>query len=531
MNRRPTAAAAVMTTVRAYGVDTVFGVPGTHNLELYRPLPALGIRAVTTRHEQGAGFAADGWAQRSGLPGVVLATSGPGLLNVLSAAASAQCESRPLLVLAPGPPTRTRGRDMGMLHQSGDIAAAAAHLLGRSVRTESAEQAVEEVHRAFAMCATGRPHATLVEIPLDILETPVDLAPDLLTARTPGAAPAAQPSEVARADDLLSAAERPVILAGGGARAAGSQVLTLAELLGAPVVTTVNGKGVIDERHPLALGCEIRLAELVDRCNAADPLIVVGSRLGAAEFWDRTVCPPSMVRIDIDPAQVRVNAAPTVALVGDAAVVLEQILAGLPGPARRPPTGLEAVRQAVRSRAEQMAPDLVEVNRAVTAALPGNTIVAGDSSQVTYLGTCGTFTAREPAQLLYMPTYATLGYGVPAALGAALAEPTRPVVAVVGDGALAFSLQELLTVVQERVRLVIVCVDNGGYGEIRANMTARAIGPFAVDLVQPDWVALATAIGMVGARATTASRLTEAVGVGLAREGATLIHVPLPLRG
>ncbi|WP_427129668.1 thiamine pyrophosphate-binding protein [Pseudarthrobacter sp. S9] len=271
---------AVMTTLRNYGIDTIFGIPGTHNLEFYRHLAPLGIHPVTSRHEQGAGYGADGWSQMTGLPGVVITTSGPGLLNAMSAAATAYCESRPLIILSPGAPRGSEFSDIGSLHETRDPTGAVRALIGRSTRVSTGAEAVEVIHEAFALFAHGRPRPVHIEIPLDLLESANDVDPQLCAARDLGPARNAAADALAAAVAVLAQAANPVILAGGGSLRAGSALLELAETLQAPVVTTLNGKGAIPESHPLSLGSDIRLSAAQDLCNSADALLVIGSKVG-----------------------------------------------------------------------------------------------------------------------------------------------------------------------------------------------------------------------------------------------------------
>ena len=195
-----TAGRAVLETIRAYGVTTIFGIPGTHNLELYRPLADLGIRAVTNRHEQGSGYGADGWSLQTGMPGVVVTTSGPGLLNALSAAGTAYCESRPMIILSPGPARGREFADVGTLHETKDQLAAASAVVEWGRRVMSAAEAVTAVHDAFALFATGRPRPVYIEVPLDLLEeeaegiTPDDLASRAFPPAAPGSGRPRQPA-------------------------------------------------------------------------------------------------------------------------------------------------------------------------------------------------------------------------------------------------------------------------------------------------------------------------------------------------
>jgi len=523
-----TAGRAVLETVRNYGVTAVFGIPGTHNLELYRPLADLGMRAVTNRHEQGSGYGADGWAQQTGLPGVVITTSGPGLQNAMSAIGTAFCESRPLLVISPGVALGAEFRDVGTLHETKDATAMVGAIAEWSRRVTSAADAVDAVHDAFELFRTGRPRPVHIEIPLDVLEAP---------AGVPAAARAARPvPKPARGDaaamreavGLLTGARRPVIVAGGGATRAGRAVTALAERLGAPVLTTLNGKATLDERHPLSLGSNLRLDAARRVAEDADVLLVLGSKLGEAELWvPRLDARGAVIRVDISPAQLGKNLDAAVGIAGDCQAVAEDLLAALPDDPR-PPRELADERAAIPAETSATLPETVALAEAIAAALPHDAIVAGDSSQIVYMALANVLRQSRPHSLLYTPTYATLGYGLPAAIGARVAQPEggRPVIAVVGDGALMFCVNEFATAVEQRLDLTVVCVDNGGYAEIKQNEVDRGIPPVGVDLVQPEWVALAHAFGATGRRADTLDDIEPALVAAMAAGGVQLVHIP-----
>jgi acetolactate synthase-1/2/3 large subunit len=521
-----TAGRAVLETIRAYGVTAIFGIPGTHNLELYRPLADLGIRAVTNRHEQGSGYGADGWAQQTGLPGVVITTSGPGLQNAMSAIGTAFCESRPLLVLSPGVALGAEFADVGTLHETKDATAMVGAIAEWSRRVRSAAEAVEAVHDAFALFRTGRPRPVHIEIPLDVLESPADVPAERRQARPAPAPVAGDADAVAEAARLLAGAARPVIVAGGGSTRAAAEILTLAERLGAPVLTTLNGKGVLDEGHPLSLGSNLRLGAARAVAETADVLLVIGSKLGEAELWaPRLDAGGAVVRIDISPAQLDKNLAATVGVTGDAVAVTRALIERLPTDAPAP-RDLAAEREAIAQETREAAPDAVALAEVIAGALPDDAIVAGDSSQIVYLALANVLRSQHPHSLLYTPTYATLGYGLPAAIGARVAQTERPVVTVIGDGALMFCVNELATAIEQRLDVTIVCVDNGGYAEIRQNEVDRGIAPVGVDLVQPDWAALATAFGGVGRRVARREDIADSIRAAIAEGGVQLVHIP-----
>ncbi|PQZ60057.1 MULTISPECIES: thiamine pyrophosphate-binding protein [unclassified Microbacterium] len=521
-----TAGRAVLETIRAYGVTAIFGIPGTHNLELYRPLADLGIRAVTNRHEQGSGYGADGWAQQTGLPGVVITTSGPGLQNAMSAIGTAFCESRPLIVLSPGVPLGAEFADVGTLHETKDASAMVGAIAEWSRRVASAAEAVEAVHDAFDLFRTGRPRPVHIEIPLDVLEAPADVSAEARKPRPVSARVAGDEAALAEAARLLAAAKNPVIVAGGGAVDAAHEVTTLAERLGAPVLTTLNGKGVVDERHPLSLGSNLRLAAAREVAEDADVLLVVGSKLGEAELWaPRLEARGSVIRVDISPAQRDKNLAATVGITGDAAAVLDALLTALPADAR-PARDLTDARTAIAAEMRETAPETVALAEIIADALPEDAIVAGDSSQIVYMALGSVLQSAHPHSLLYTPTYATLGYGLPAAIGAAVAQTEHPVVTVIGDGALMFCVNEVVTAVEQRLDVTIVCVDNGGYAEIRQNEVDRGMVPIGVDLVQPDWAALATAFGATGRRVESRDDIASSIRAAITDGGVQLVHIP-----
>ncbi|MDR6611439.1 thiamine pyrophosphate-dependent enzyme [Leifsonia sp. 1010] len=524
---RRTTGWAVIETLRGYGVDSVFGIPGTHNLEFYRPLTALGVHPVTTRHEQGAGYAADGWSLQTGKPGVVITTSGPGLLNALSAAGTAYCESRPMILLAPGPARGHEFADVGTLHETKDQLGAASAIVEWGRRVQSDEEAVEAVHDAFALFATGRPRPVYIEVPLDLLEEETELSPEVVAPRRPAGIPAPDSAAIADAARLLAAASDPVILAGGGSRRATAELRALAERLGAPVITTLNAKGVLDEHHPLSLGANLRLAAARNRARDADVLLVVGSKLGEAELWvERLEARGRVIRIDVLESQLDKNQPADIGIVADAAAALAALAEALGAGEPSTDARVEETLAAVAAECADLSPVNTAIADAIAAALPADAIVTTDSSQIGYWGLLNRLRVATPNSTPYMATYATLGYGLPAAIGSRIATPHRPVFAVVGDGALMFSLQEFMTVVEQRLDITVIVVDNGGYAEIKQNEADAGIAPIGVDLAQPDWAALAAAFGGTGHRVRSAGELAEAVAVASDAGGLHLIHLP-----
>ncbi len=523
-----TGGAAVIDSLVAHGVTDVFGIPGTHNLELYRYLPESGIRHIVTRHEQGAGYAADGYARVSGRPGVLITTSGPGITNAVTALATAYADSVPTLAISPGAPRGRVGADVGWLHEVKNQQAALDAVTARSIRAEAADDIPDIVADIFEGFATRRPRPVHLEVPVDVLEGEWARIP---CTRRPLPAPVrAGLAAVEAVAVALAGAERPLVVAGGGARRAAGELRALAEL-GVPVLTTVNGKGALDESHPSSLGAGARLAAAHAAVNDADVLLVVGSELGDSDLWGGAVDPGrnherTVVRIDLDPAQVHKNVRADLPVVADAVLALRDIVdvlrdKGVHGWDSSRAAGIRAELDA--EAAEAGAP-WEPIQRSLAEALPPDTVVAGDSSQVTYYGTVHSWPFTPASRLLYPTGYATLGYGLPAAIGAKVAAPERSVIALFGDGAAMFSIQELITATEQGLAIPVVIVDNGGYAEIREQMVDRGIAPQAVDLYRPDVPALARAIGAHGIEAASVEELGPLAARALSADRPTVIY-------
>lgn len=521
--------AAVVRALAVHGTDVVLGIPGTHNLGLYAQLPAHRIGHVTPRHEQGGGYAADAYARVSGRPGVLFATTGPGILNAATALAQAWSDSSPVLAVSPGMPTGHPGRATGLLHEARDQHAALAALVDRVVRVDTPAAAAEGVRDAFAAFRSGRPRPWHLEVPLDRLDD-VDEVPDELFLPVTADRPRADPGLARAAAALLAGAERPAVVLGGGARGASAQALALVEALGCPAVTSTNGKGVLPESHPSSLGCGLHLAAVQRWLRAADVVLVVGCELAESDAW--TTAPlvtGRVVRIDLDREQRDLNApAADVMLVADAAQALEAVTAELVAvrPADRRHPGVPAgLRTAVRQEAESLGARWLPLLRGLRAALPGDAVLATDNAMVAYYGAAACFPVEKSRSYLFPTGFGTLGFALPAAIGAALGAPDRPVAALTGDGGLQFTVNELGTARSLGRPLPVVVVDNGGFGEIRAQQAARGAPAVGVDLVSPDWTQLAAAYGAgcVRVEATSGSAaaedqvadaVTAALGVG-----------------
>jgi 5-guanidino-2-oxopentanoate decarboxylase len=505
----------------AHGVGLVFGIPGTHNLELYAHLERHGIRHVSPRHEQGAGYAADGYARATRRPGVAITTAGPALMNIAAAAGQAQSDSVPLLIVSPGMPRAHPAASSGYLHEMPSQQRAMSGVVERSVRVMSHAELGRELADAFAAFRSRRPRARYLEVPLDLLaeraETQVPVAPEVGPAPPPHSA-------VAAAAELLARAERPGVIAGGGAAGAAAALVALADRLGAPVVTTANGKGTIPDEHPLALGARINFAPARAWLESCDAVLAVGTELGESDLWGPPLKLTGLVRVDVDPAQAHSNAVADVSVIADARPALEALAAALPTGAATAPgeTAAELVRAALEPEVRKQAAPWLDW----LPAIPDDAIVTGDSAMCCYYGALPALPRERPREFLYPAGFGTLGYAVPAAIGAALGRPDRRVLALSGDGGLMFTLPELASAAALRIPLPVVVFVNDGYGEIRNEMVDAGNPPVGVDLPPPDLPAAARALGCEGAHAADPQALAAAIEAAFERRVPTLITVP-----
>ncbi len=503
---------SLIALLEARGVEVVFGIPGVHTIELYRGLAGSAIRHVTPRHEQGAAFMADGYARVSGKPGVVFVITGPGLTNTLTAMAQARAESVPMLVVSSVNRRETLGKGFGYLHELPDQQGLIATLALQSERVEAPQELPAAVDRAFRRLTDGRSGPVHIEIPLDVLSQAAG-AEEALPSRPAPAAP--DEDAIAAAAALAAAAERPLILAGGGARHAQSPLRSLAERLSAPVVTTCNGRGLL-HRHPLAVPASPSLKAVRTLMAAADLVIAAGTELGPTDYDMYAdggfVLPEQLVRIDIDPAQLARLPA-RVGIAADAQAGLDRLLGALPRALATDGSGAARAEAARAAAWAEIGPDMQNQVRAVEVirdTLPG-AIIVGNSTQPVYAANLFYDHDRPGGWFNAATGYGALGFGPPAAIGAALADPLAPVVCLAGDGGFQFSFAELGTAVEAGAAVIFLVWNNRGYREIEASMRAAGVEPVGVSPAPPDFCRIADAYRMPAERLAVLSDLRAAL--------------------
>lgn len=514
---------ALVTALEARGVRTVFGIPGVHTVELYRGLAGSSIRHVTPRHEQGAGFMADGYARVSGQPGVAFVITGPGLTNTLTPMGQARADSVPMLVLSGVNARDTLGQGLGHLHELPDQRGMTALVALSSERVEAPATLGPALDRAFAGFATGRPGPRHIEVPTDVME----LAAAPATAPATPAPVLPDGAAIAEAAARLARAKTPLILAGGGAKRAGTALRALAERLGAPVVQTVNARGLM-HGHPLTVPASPSLEPLRDLIRGADTVLAIGTEFGPTDYTmygGDMPRPNHLIRVEIDPAQLARHPV-DLALKGHAEAILPALVAALPdGPATGGAARAEAARKAAWAALDDAMRGQIAILNAVRDAVPG-AILVGDSTQVIYAGNLYYDHDRPGGWFNAATGYGALGFAIPAAIGAALADPQAPVICLAGDGGAQFTLPELMTAVDERLPIVFLIWNNRAYGEIAASMEAAGVSVIGCHPTPPDFEAVARSCAMPYRRAEMAPEsVTEALRALRPATGPVLIEI------
>jgi len=513
------------------GVNIVFGIPGVHTVELYRGLPATRIKHITPRHEQGAGFMADGYARVSGKPGVCFIITGPGMTNIMTAMAQAYADSIPMLVISSVNRTEQLGMGGGRLHELPSQRSLTSGVTAFSHTLMRPDELPAVLSRAFAIFGSARPRPVHIEIPIDVITAAADHVSRKLGAVPNRPAPCQE--AVLRAVKVLEAAERPVMMLGGGTSDAGAAAPALAEALDAPTACTINAKGVLPKGHPLSLGSNQSLPPVRDLVLQSDVVLAIGTEMGETDYdvmLDGNFrIDGKLIRIDIDPERLNGNFAADVAILSDAGLAMNALLARLgPRNAHFPESPGTRRASEVRARLEAQWPAAWLGKRrtleTLQEALP-EAIVVGDSTQPVYSGN-HMFEATRPRSWFNSATgYGTLGYGLPAAVGAKLAAPDRPVVALIGDGGIQFTLPELASAIEAKASIIVLLWNNHGYGEIKRYMQNRGIPTIGVDIYTPDFLALAKGFGCRAERATGFGHLRELLRTAVHADRPTVIEV------
>ncbi|MDH2901739.1 MAG: biosynthetic-type acetolactate synthase large subunit [archaeon] len=521
------------------GTKVIFGMPGGANLPIYDELGSSNIRHILVRHEQLAAHMADGFARVSRRPGVCLATSGPGATNLVTGIATAYMDSIPIVAITGQVATSSIGRDA---FQECDIVGVATPVTKYTFQPLKPNEIPHVVKKAFYISSSGRPGPVLIDIPKDVQTNEAETEfPSSVRIR--GYDPAVEPSgvEVEKAVDLILSAERPMILAGGGVAISGAflELQTLAEMLMIPVATTFKGKGVFNETHPLALG-PIGMHGHVEANRLileSDVLIAIGTR-----FSDRSTGKVSefareskVIHVDIDPSEINKNKEVDLGILGDVRASLQMMIASFKRRARR--NDLKKWNERfteVKTRCKsEFAIDMTKVTaisllKTLREALPADAIVTTEVGQCQMWASLH-FNVIQPGTFYSSTGLGTMGFGFPAAIGAKVAAPDRPVLDIAGDGSFNMTEAALATSVLDNIPVIVVVINNGMLGMVaqwqRLFYGRRYNGVKLYSL--PDYVKLAEAYRAQGLRAQSLDEFSKAVKLGLKSDVATVIDVPI----
>lgn len=485
---------ALVAQLEARGVEIVFGIPGVHTVELYRGLAGSKIRHITARHEQGTGFMADGYARVSGKPGVAFVITGPGLANTYTPMAQARADSIPMLVISGVNATDTLGRGLGCLHELPAQQEMTATLALASTQLRGQDDLTAALDQAYDLFANGRGGPVHIEVPTDVMKLPYTVAADVSAPTDEKPA-----LDLAAITALLKAAKSPVIIAGGGARWAEADLQKLAERLDAPVVETVNGRGLL-HGHALCVAASPSLKSVNSLIAGADVVLALGTEFGPTDYgMCGTPCPPEMaqlIRVDISAEQLARHPV-DYPICGRVEAVLPGLLAAL-GEGVSECNGVSRA-DAVRYAAfEEIGPDyraFVGLLGTIQAELP-NAILIGDSCQVTYAGNLYYDHDRAGGWFNAATGFGALGFSIPACIGASLADPAAQVVCLVGDGGSQFSSPEIMVAVDEKLPILFIVWNNHGYLEIETSMARAGVDIVGCDPTPPKFDHMAKAFGI-----------------------------------
>jgi 5-guanidino-2-oxopentanoate decarboxylase len=519
---------ALVRLLANYGVDTVFGIPGVHTLELYRGLPGSGIRHVLTRHEQGASFMADGYARVSGKPGVCFIITGPGVTNAATGIGQAYADSIPMLVISSVNHSASLGKGWGSLHECQDQRAMTAPITAFSAVALTAEDLPELIARAYAVFDSERPRPVHISVPLDVLSAAVARDWSNEVVRRPGrGTPAATALDEAVAK--LHGAKRPMIIAGGGALNAVAELQAISTRLAAPLFTSVAGKGLLPPDAPLNAGSSLCVEPGWNLIAEADVVLAVGTEMADTDFWrERLPLNAQLLRVDIDPRKFNDFYPCAVALHGDAQQALSALLEGLSPDVRDASAAIAkvaALREAIQAGHGPLQSIHQAILQRIAAELPADAFISTDMTQLAYTGNYA-FNSLAPRSWLHPTGYGTLGYGLPAGIGAKFGAPQRPGLVLVGDGGFLYTAQELATAVEELDSpLVVLLWNNDALGQIRDDMIGLDIEPIGVLPRNPDFAALGRAFGCTVTQPQSLAELQTDLRHGFKRNGVTLIEL------
>ena len=517
---------ALVASVQQYGVDTFFGLPGGQTYEVFDALyDQDDVQLFTSRNEAGSAYMAFGYAKSTGKVGVYTVVPGPGFLNAATALSTAYACNTPVLCLAGQIPLDAIGRGIGYLHDIPDQLGIAERLTKWADCIEHPSAAPDAVREAFRHLNSGRRRPVSLEMPLDVMsrESDVNLLPTIDSYNEPEA----NPDDIQRAAELLATAKQPMIVCGGGAVDAAEEVLELAEMLQAPVISQRGGKGVVSDRHYLShsypAGHQL--------WPKTDVVVAIGTRFKYYRLHWGSDPDLQTIHIDIDPTEVNRISKPTVGIVADACQALKQLIPEVSSRSPKRPSReeeLQAFKNSMQADFARNVQPQMSYLKVIREELPDDGILVDEITQVGIASWYG-FPVYKPRTFISTGYAGNLGYGYPTSLGVKIGNPDKKVVALAGDGGFMFNSGELATAVKYQLATVTIIFTDNSFANVARAQDQRYGGRIiGTDLSNPDFVKLAESFGAIGYRAENPEKLREMLKRGFEDNGPVIIEVPMP---
>ena len=490
-----TVGSAILPLLEQMGVKTIFGLPGVHTIEIYRGISKTRIRHITPRHEQGAGFMADGYARSSGKPGVCLLITGPGMTNAITAMAQARADSIPMLLISAINPVSRIKKEFGRLHQLPDQSALIKQVALISLTITKSSELIPALKTCFKEMLYNKRGPVHIEIPTDIQKLECDFCIEEANMVIEKIEDHLDRSTVESVAQQLNKAKKPLLILGGGAKESEAYLHDLIEAIGAPAITTVNARGLLGN-HPLCIPASPSLTCIREKILEADLVLAIGSEFGETDFdlYRDGKFPKIqyLIRVDIDRNQLNKNIKPEIAIKSSAIQFCKHLLYEIKAKRFEPKDltqlkiDIQVIREKCKDEIESKLQDPLDLIFRLVNNFP-KAILVGDSTQPIYAGNLYSDVKKAGHWFNSATGYGTLGYAIPSAIGAKLASPTSPVIAIMGDGGFQFTSSELMTASEENVPVIFIVWNNNGYKEIKDSMLIEGVSPVGSSPKPPNF--------------------------------------------
>ena len=490
-----TVGSAILPLLEQMGVKTIFGLPGVHTIEIYRGISKTRIRHITPRHEQGAGFMADGYARSSGKPGVCLLITGPGITNAITAMAQARADSIPMLLISAINPVSRIKKEFGRLHQLPDQSALIKQVALISLTITKSSELIPALKTCFKEMLYNKRGPVHIEIPTDIQKLECDFCIEESNMVIENIEDHLDHSTVENVAQQLNKAKKPLLILGGGAKESEPYLHELIEGIGAPAITTVNARGLLGN-HPLCIPASPSLTCIREKILEADLVLAIGSEFGETDFdlYRDGKFPKIqyLIRVDIDRNQLNKNIKPEIAIKSSAIQFCKHLLYEIKAKRFEPKDltqlkiDIQVIREKCKDEIESKLQDPLDLIFRLVNNFP-KAILVGDSTQPIYAGNLYSDVKKAGHWFNSATGYGTLGYAIPSAIGAKLASPTSPVIAIMGDGGFQFTSSELMTASEENVPVIFIVWNNNGYKEIKDSMLIEGVSPVGSSPKPPNF--------------------------------------------